>query len=213
LATRNKAADTPQAVEERDAFQRLQFDIASAEAITRRDESRLQLLRGRAARSEDAAKAFGPRIKQVEEEFKKSSEALAALTGEEAPIDRAGTSAGLSDEAGNFAKNADVAAAGGIGVAASNTDVPAGKPAETGAEAGVDLKTGETGVGDVQRDASAVSEIEITDNWKELSWADKRSLASKFSELPIRDSKGADAAIEAEVKRRAASKKDEKKEA
>lgn len=46
--------------------------------------------------------------------------------------------------------------------------------------------------------------IAIPDNWRELSWQDRRSLASKFSPDPIHNGDEANAAIEAELAKRAA---------
>lgn len=46
--------------------------------------------------------------------------------------------------------------------------------------------------------------VEIPGNWRDLSWQDRRSLASKFSPDPIHNGEEANAAIEAELAKRAA---------
>lgn len=44
--------------------------------------------------------------------------------------------------------------------------------------------------------------VKIPDDWKELSWQERRSLASQVSAEPITNGEQANAAIEAELKRR-----------
>lgn len=46
--------------------------------------------------------------------------------------------------------------------------------------------------------------VVIPDDWKDLSWQDKRSLASKLTDDPVRNGADADAAIELEIERRKA---------
>ncbi|BAQ18318.1 hypothetical protein [Methyloceanibacter caenitepidi] len=45
--------------------------------------------------------------------------------------------------------------------------------------------------------------VEIPDDWQEMSWQDKRKLAAQLSDVPVINSAGADAAIMAELDRRA----------
>jgi len=53
-----------------------------------------------------------------------------------------GTAQLLADSEGNFAPNAEVAATGGTGIKASNTNVDTGDPATAAAEAGVAVTEG-----------------------------------------------------------------------
>lgn len=46
------------------------------------------------------------------------------------------------------------------------------------------------------------AQVEIPDDWRDLPWAQLRSLASKVSNDPVRDKDGAVAAVEAELARR-----------
>lgn len=55
----------------------------------------------------------------------------------------------------------------------------------------------------VEPAASGDSAVVIPDNWRSLSWQDRRSLASKVTDKPIHNGTDANAAIEAELKRRA----------
>lgn len=44
--------------------------------------------------------------------------------------------------------------------------------------------------------------VSIPDNWRELTWQERRSLASKLRDDPISNGEEANSAIEAELKRR-----------
>ncbi len=116
-----------------------QSELHTRDAISRRDESRANVLRGRANRMGDQ---FQKPSKEASDEALASAKAAEELRGSVPPIDPEGTSPGLSDRSGNFAANAEVAAAGGIGVDSSNTNIDTGEPAVTGAEAGVITETG-----------------------------------------------------------------------
>jgi hypothetical protein len=114
-------------------------DPALAEAIARRDESRAQILRSRAnaagGNSNDRlAAAFEKMAAQAERASKQSVQALDRIEPERP--DPEGTAQLLADSEGNFAPNAEVAATGGIGIKASNTNVDTGKPATTPEQAG-----------------------------------------------------------------------------
>ncbi|PYE89588.1 hypothetical protein [Phyllobacterium leguminum] len=44
--------------------------------------------------------------------------------------------------------------------------------------------------------------VDIPDNWRDLTWQERRSIASKVSDFPIKNGGDADAAIELELERR-----------
>jgi hypothetical protein len=194
-----------------------QNDPLLAEAIARRDESRAQILRSRANRLggstavDRLANAFDKMAEQAEKASRESSTALSSL--EPVKPDPEGTSRQLADTEGNFAANAEVAAVGGIGIKASNTDVSTGNPAQTVQQAGEAVMPGaQKIVGDQPGGGGASTRttetdgthtaVPIPDNWRELTWQERRSLASKLSDDPISNGEEANAAIEAELKRR-----------
>ncbi|CAD7023178.1 hypothetical protein REJC140_00119 [Pseudorhizobium endolithicum] len=190
-------------------------DPQLAEAIARRDESRAQILRSRANRlggdaTERLASAFEKMAEQAEKAARQSSTALSSI--EPIKPDPEGTSRPLADSEGNFAANAEVSAVGGIGIKASNTDLSTGKPAQTIGQAGEavmpgaqkivgDQPAGGTGNGGTG-DTDERSKVEIPANWKDLTWQERRSLASKLSDDPVSNGEEANTAIEAELKRR-----------
>lgn len=194
-------------------------DPLLAEAIARRDESRAQILRARANRSggnamDRLANVFDKMAEQAEKQLKASSDALADLE----PImpDPEGTARQLADSAGNFAANAEVASVGGIGIDASNTDPKTGKPATKIEQAGLSTHegaqkiVGDQPVGDAPASgrprtaetAESRAGVAIPEDWTSLSWQERRSLASQLSDDPITNGEQANAAIEAELKRR-----------
>jgi|GEM_PF-6926952 len=187
-------------------------DPLLAEAIARRDESRAQILRSRANRTggdatERLANAFEKMAEQAEKASRQSSSALSSIE----PIrpDPEGTARLLADSEGNFAANAEVSAVGGVGIKASNTDVSTGKPAQTIEKAGEVMMPGAQKIigdqladGGTTNQGNAGSELEIPANWRDLTWQERRSLASKVSSHPISNGEEANAAIEAELKRR-----------
>jgi hypothetical protein len=194
-------------------------DPLLAEAIARRDESRAQILRARANRSggtaaDRMADAFDRLAKQAEQQSKTSSTALSEL--EPVKPDPEGTARQLADSAGNFAANAEVASVGGIGIDASNTDPKSGKAATTIEQAGVATHegaqkiVGDQPVGDAPASgrprtaetAESRAGVAIPEDWTALSWQERRSLASQLSDDPITNGEQANAAIEAELKRR-----------
>ena len=194
-------------------------DPALAEALARRHESEAQVLRARANRSggtaaDRMADAFDRLAKQAEQQAKASSTALTDI--EPAKPDPEGTARQLADSEGNFAANAEVAAVGGIGIDASNTDPKTGKPAQTIEQAGVatqegaqkivgDQPVGEataTGRPRTAETAESRAAVAIPEDWTSLSWQERRSLASQLSDDPITNGEQANAAIEAELKRR-----------
>jgi hypothetical protein len=191
-------------------------DPALAEAIARRDESRAQILRSRAnaagGNSTDRlANAFEKLADQAEKAQRQSSEALTNIKLPE--TDPEGTARPLADSEGNFPANAEVAAVGGIGIDASNTEVSTGKPAQTIEQAGVattagaqkivgDQIVGGTGRPRTSETDQTRAAVEIPGGWKDLTWPERRSLASKLSDNPISNGEEANAAIAAELKRR-----------
>ncbi|MFN7092781.1 MAG: hypothetical protein ACK4P4_19785 [Allorhizobium sp.] len=194
-----------------------QNDPLLAEAIARRDESRAQILRSRANRLggstavDRLANAFDKMAEQAEKASRESSTALSSI--EPVKADPEGTSRQLADSEGNFAANAEVAAVGGIGIKASNTDVSTGKPAQTIQQAGEAVMPGAQKIVDDQPVGGAATTgtaetdeiratVSISDNWRDLTWQERRSLASKLSDDPISNGEEANAAIEAELKRR-----------
>jgi hypothetical protein len=189
-------------------------DPLLAEAIARRDESRAQILRSRANRAggtamDRLASAFDKMAEQAEKASRQSSVALSEI--EPAKPDPEGTAQLLADSEGNFAANAEVASVGGIGIKASNTDVSTGKPAQTIEQAGEaitpgaqklvadQIVAGEAGGASASNTSDGVT---IPDGWRDLTWQERRSIASKLSDLPISNGEEANAAIEAELKRR-----------
>lgn len=185
-------------------------DPLLAEAIARRDESRAQILRSRANRLggsavDRLANAFDKMAEQAEKAARQSSSALSDL--EPIKPDPEGTSRSLADSEGNFPANAEVAAVGGIGIKASNTDVSTGKPAQTIDQAGVAVTSGAQKIVDDQPvggvgSTEERSNVEIPANWRDLTWQERRSLASKLSDDPISNGEEANAAIDGELKRR-----------
>jgi hypothetical protein len=184
-------------------------DPALAEAIARRDESRAQILRGKA----NANPAYEQLAAKAEKDAAASARAADGIP--EPKPDPEGTAQLLADSEGNFAANADVAAVGGTGIKASNTDVSTGQPAQTVEQAGVAVTEGaQKIVGDqpvgnattsrTTETAGTRAAVVIPDGWRDLSWQERRSIASKLSDTPISNGEEANAAIEAELKRRGA---------
>jgi len=188
-------------------------DPALTEAIARRDESRAQILRSKAQAGGTAmdkmAQAFSKLADQASADQRRSAEAAANI--QPAQPDPEGTAHQLADSEGNFAPNAEVAATGGIGIKASNTDVSTGQPAQTAEDAGKAVtEGGQKIIGDqvVGGEGSAGNEtderdsVTIPDGWRDLSWQERRSIAAKVSDTAISNGEEANAAIEAELKRR-----------
>lgn len=179
-------------------------DPALAEALARRDESRAQILRSKAQSNPAYAQLADKAAVEA-----KGSATSADNTGE-VEKDLSGTAPALSDSAGNFAANPEVAATGGIGIEASNTDVSTGKPAQTPEQAAVAVApgarkiVGDHVVGDAgSGDPDVRAAVAIPDGWRDLSWQERRSIASKVSDAPISNGEEANTAIDAELKRRA----------
>lgn len=182
-------------------------DPALAEALARRDESRAQILRGKA----NTNSAYEGLAKAAEKDATASARAAEGLP--EAKPDPEGTAQLLADSEGNFAPNADVAAAGGIGIKASNTDVSTGQPAQTAEQAGVavvegaqkivgDQPVGNAAASRTAETGDARAAVVIPNGWQDLSWQERRSIAAKLSDTPISNGEDANTAIEDELKRR-----------
>lgn len=183
------------------------IDPAMAEAVTRAAESRAQILRSKAATNP----AYAKLAEEAERNAQNASRRLAGLP--EVHPDPEGTAQNLADSEGNFAANADVAAVGGTGIKASNTDVSTGQPAQSPERAGVPVTNdaqkivGDQSVGTATTSRTAETHetraaVVIPDGWKDLSWQERRSIASKLSDTPISNGEEANAAIEAELARR-----------
>lgn len=121
------ATDTDNVLDRQAATKRI-YDITQMEAQERMLESRIQTL---------ATKGLGDEAQKSQSELKDLQGRLEDLRATPVARDLEGTAAGLSDKAGNFAPNAEVAAAGGIGVELSNTNAETGEQAQTADEAGV----------------------------------------------------------------------------
>lgn len=184
-------------------------DPALSEALARRDESRAQILRSKA----QGNSAYEGLANEAEKDAKRSSDAAAGI--EPVQPDPEGTAQLLADSEGNFAANAEVAAAGGIGIKASNTDVSTGQPAQSPDQAGVAVADGAKVIVGDQASATASTSptteteatraaVDIPASWRDLTWQERRSIASKLSDTPISNGDEANAAIEAELKRRGA---------
>lgn len=109
--------------------------IATAEALSRKQESEAMILSGRAERSRDPAsyeEELAARVKAGQE----ASAELERLQNSVAAKDLSGMSRGLSDSNGNFAANADVLTTGGVGVEGSNSKEESTEQAKTAEEAG-----------------------------------------------------------------------------
>lgn len=183
---------------------------AMAEAVARAHESRAQILRSKASGNP----AYKKLADEADRDAQKYARKAAGLP--EVKPDPEGTARQLADSEGNFAANADVAAVGGIGIDASNTDPKTGKPATTIEQAGVATHegaqkiVGDQPVGDAAatgrprtaETAETRAGVAIPDDWQSLSWQERRSLASQLSDEPITNGEQANAAIEAELKRR-----------
>lgn len=148
-------------------------DPLLAEAIARRDESRAMILQSRAQAGGNAmdrlADAFGKMADKATAEARKSAEAADKVK----PVrpDPEGTARLLVDSEGNFAPNAEVAATGGTGIKASNTNVETGKPANSADEAGVAITEGAQAViGDqpVGNDLDSLSDDDLRARYQDV---------------------------------------------
>lgn len=183
-------------------------DPAMVEAIARAHESRAQILRSKASGN--------PAYKKLADEADRDAQRHARKTAGLPDIkpDPEGTAQHLADSKGNFPANADVAAVGGIGIGASNTDVSTGKLATTIEQAGIATQPGaQKIVGDqvvgtasgrprTAETAETRAAVAIPEDWQSLSWQDRRSLAAQLSDDAVTNGEQANAAIEAELKRR-----------
>lgn len=117
----------------RDEATNLAHEKALAESIARRDESLAFVAMQNAPHDQQGYEKLA---KDALKEASKSRQHAEEVGAKTAPIDMEGTPSPLSDSMGNFAANAEVAATGGTGIKASNTDVDTGKPATTPEQAG-----------------------------------------------------------------------------
>lgn len=118
----------------RDEAQRRQEEIATAESISRRNESMANVL-GRRTAGLGSNSAENPNLAQVAEAEREANERLKGLKEQGVFLDPEGTAPTLSDRRGNFAPNPQVANAGGTGIDDSNTVTATGEQAQTFEEA------------------------------------------------------------------------------
>ena len=113
--------------------------VSFLEAHSRRNEAMVHFFRTRARKlniSDQERDAFMQRAEEVDGKSRFVTDKLNELMGTLPPKDPEGTAPTLADSAGNYAKNSNVARAGGIHVIASNTagvelgDPPADDPEE-----------------------------------------------------------------------------------
>lgn len=182
-------------------------ELATAQALSRRDEAIANIHRSRGIDSE-----FVQRAKATEEEEARRER----LSRQSADKDYAGTRLDVADAMGNRAPNAEVANTGGIGVAASNS-TESGEQAQTAAQVQAPVSDGlgtgaqsaaSTGEGTQGGQAAAddaASKVEIPDNWSELSWPERQALAKSVARgETVRNGDDADRVIKAEIERRKA---------
>lgn len=121
--------------EDRLAFNRHLHDVATQESIVRSKQSRVQVLISKANanpdRYQEHADAAVAEMREAQEKLDELNETTANWGK-----DLSGTRNTLSDRFGNFARNAEVARAGGIGVEGSNS-TESGDPADDPDEAGI----------------------------------------------------------------------------
>lgn len=177
-------------------------DPLLAEAIARRDESRSQILRARAVRTGETAAdrmaaAFETMAKQAAKDASKSSAAFAGI--EPPKPDLSGTAPTLSDSAGNFAPNPEVANVGGIGAEASNTK--AGSTDQAKRPEDVDLSGVTQGVGPGGTEIGG-GVVEIPADWEGSHWQTRVALAKRISGRDDVKTDEANEIIAAEVERR-----------
>lgn len=96
-----------------------QMDVREAEALSRRDESVANVLRGNINEDE---KATQQAAKEAAKEARKSAKELEKAQNADVAVDPEGTAARLADSEGNIATDVETATQGGTGVDASNTD-------------------------------------------------------------------------------------------
>ncbi|MBB4000957.1 hypothetical protein [Aurantimonas endophytica] len=179
-----------------------QNDPLLAEAIARRDESRAHILRSRANRAgggavERLASAFDKMAQQAEKASRQSADAIDDI--EPPQLDKAGTAPTLSDSAGNFAPNPDVANVGGIGVEASNTKAGTDEQAQRAED--VDLSGATTGVGP-DGEVGGGDVIDIPSDWEGSHWRTRVALAERLSGKSDLKAEEANEIIKAEVEQR-----------
>lgn len=178
-----------------------QNDPLLAEAIARRDESRAQILRAKAHRTggdsmDRLATAFSKLADQAEKDARKSADAVENI--DPPKPDLSGTAPTLSDSAGNYAPNPEVANVGGIGVEASNTKAGTDEQAQRPED--VDLSGAVEGVGPDGEIGAAT--IVIPDDWEGQHWRTRVALAERISGKADLKAEEANAIIKAELARR-----------
>jgi len=128
--------DTVDAVTRRLQRDRYHDDLAQAEAVMRAADARASVLAQEAAKNPDAFGNYHKEAIQAANEATKKAIELRDNPPNFLGKDPEGTRRPYADKSGNWAANAEVANAGGIGVDSSNTNVETGQRAQTADEAG-----------------------------------------------------------------------------
>jgi hypothetical protein len=134
---REKNTLTPE--EQRVVLEAYHRDLGTKEAQLRSAEARVQVLMSKADQNEKYRSMANEALSDMEE-ISGDLDEFRANPPDMRP-DAEGTRAGLSDAFGNYAKNRDVANAGGIGVVGSNS-TESGEQAEDPDEAGIEVDIG-----------------------------------------------------------------------
>ena len=165
-------------------------ELQTAEALSRRDEAVANIHRSRGIKSEFVDRDNNSGREQEERERLK----LAASAK-----DYEGTVANVADAAGNLPKDAAQSAAGGTGVAASNSgpedqDKRVQSSQASPAAANAQSQAAPTPEGDSSS---------IPENWKDLSWPERQALAKSLAKPgeTVKNGDDADRIIEAASKK------------
>ena len=181
-----------------------EIDRATQEALSRNREAAASVLRGVAAQQPQGADAHLRRASELDQEGAEIARTLADA-GPAGQPDPEGTAPTLADKSGNFAASRDVANAGGIGVVSSNTNVATGEPARSPDEAGTidPAVRNDAALAGFGGTAATGEAIDIPETWRDLSWPQRRSLASRLApNEAINTGEDAERVIAAEQDRR-----------
>lgn len=157
--------------------------VRQAEAVSRRDESRANIMQGRALRMGDRYEGASDEADKAAAESAKRAQEAAER---DAVIDRSGTAPAMSDSEGNFAPNPDVANTGGTGVAASNS-TEGGDQAKSVDD--VDLSPAEVGITDGNEVIGDPSEARVKQAETQLDEAKSAAQEAKDDDAPKRGRK------------------------
>lgn len=126
--------------EEGVAVQNYYTDLATNEARARAAESKVHVLMSKASENDAYQKDADSAMQELSDIQSELDDMRSNPPNFE---DKSGTRAGLSDSIGNFARNAQVANAGGIGVEGSNSTED-GDQADDPEDAGIEMDLGPT---------------------------------------------------------------------